>query len=84
MNSDTLFNYFEEYNLNNDTIFIICFVILSFVIIANTYFLVNYLYKNYFKNCCKNCCNCTNKVPTYIENKNLLTDELIITCEPLV
>mgnify|MGYP001179753101 FL=1 len=84
MNTDTLFNYFEEYNLNNDTIFIICFVISSFVIIANTYFLVNYLYKKCCKKCCRNCCNCTNKVPTYIENKNLLTDELILTCEPLV
>ncbi len=84
MNTDTLFNYFEEYNLNNDTIFIICFVISSFVIIANTYFLVNYLYKKCCKKYCRNCCNCTNKVPTYIENKNLLTDELILTCEPLV
>lgn len=71
MCSDRLYNYFEEFPLCNDTLFIIAFVIFSFIIIANTYFITKYIYKK----CCKN------KIPFYIESKNTLTDDLIICCE---
>lgn len=81
MNIDTLCNYFEEYNLNNDTIFLICFMILSFVIMANTYFLTIYLYKKYCKNCCK-CCK--NDIPLYIESRDPSTNEFYVISEPLV
>lgn len=71
MRSDRLYNYFEEFSICNDSLFIIVFVIFSFIIIANTYLITKYIYKK----CCKN------KIPFYIESKNTLTDDLIICCE---
>jgi hypothetical protein len=71
MRSDRLYNYFEIFNIYNDSVFILCFIIFTFILMSTTYFVINYLYKK--------CC--TNKIPLYIESKKSLTDELIISCE---
>lgn len=73
MDSDTLFNYFEEYNLDNNIIFLIFLSLLGIIIIINLLFILNYIYKKIYKN----------KIPMYIESdsKNQQSESIYIIAE---
>ena len=49
MNSDYLYNYFEEYNLNNNSVLFCFLAIFSFIVLINIYYIIKYFYKK----CCK-------------------------------
>ncbi len=74
MNSETFCNYFEDYNLNNNIIFLICISIFGLITIINIYFIITYFYKKY----------CKNQTPLYIESKDPLTNRIYVITEPFV
>ena len=82
MNSDYLYNYFEEYNLNNNTV-IFCFLaIFSFIVLINIYCIIKYFYKK----CCKKCCK--SKRQKYIDqnydNHQDIDKQFFVITEPFV
>ena len=78
MDSDSLYNYFEEYNLNNKTIVFFFIGIFSFIIIINTYCIIKYFYKK----------SCKSKRQKYIEqnydNHQDIDKQFYVISEPFV